>query len=177
MVFFFVKYSIIKQSKHQNIPLSLVYFGSMTLETLKKNQENYPISGRIGYCNQLLIASKLNNKFSVQITPTFVHKNMVKSPDFFNDVFLLGSAIKIQITKRVSLNLEHYNRITNKNETSNYNPFSIGFDIETGGHVFQMHVTNSVPMYELGFLTETNESWSDGGIHFGFNISREFTLK
>ena len=55
--------------------------------------------------------------------------------------------------------------------------FSIGLDIETGGHVFQIHLTNSLPMYEVGFLTQTHQSWTDGGIHFGFNISREFTLK
>ena len=58
-----------------------------------------------------------------------------------------------------------------------HNSFSIGFDIETGGHVFQLHFTNSLPMYEVGFLTETTENWFNGGIHFGFNISREFVLK
>ena len=63
------------------------------------------------------------------------------------------------------------------NQDQFFNSFSIGFDIETGGHVFQLHLTNSLPMYEVGFLTETNENWGEGGLHFGFNISREFTLK
>ena len=68
-----------------------------------------------------------------------------------------------------------FRTITNQNQF--YNSLSLGLDIETGGHVFQLHITNSLPMYEVGFLTETNQSWMEGGIHFGFNISREFTLK
>ena len=149
---------------------------------MRKNQENYPFWGRVSYCNQLLIASKINEKLSIQLMPTFVHRNMVQSPFFFNDVYLIGSALKYNISKSTSLNLEYFYRITEKdgvtiNQDQFFNSFSIGFDIETGGHVFQLHLTNSLPMYEVGFLTETNENWGDGGLHFGFNISREFTLK
>ena len=178
----FLKYSIFKQSKKNNIPMSLVFFSSFSVESLRKNQENYPFWGRVSYCNQLLIASKINEKLSIQLMPTFVHRNMVQSPFFFNDVYLIGSALKYNITKSTSLNLEYFYRITEKdgvtiNQDQFFNSFSIGFDIETGGHVFQLHLTNSLPMYEVGFLTETNENWGDGGLHFGFNISREFTLK
>ena len=178
----FLKYSIFKKSKKDNIPMSLVFFSSFSVESLRKNQENFPFWGRVSYCNQLLIASKINEKLSIQLMPTFVHRNMVQSPFFFNDVYLIGSALKYNITKSTSLNLEYFYRITEKdgvtiNQDQFFNSFSIGFDIETGGHVFQLHLTNSLPMYEVGFLTETNENWRDGGLHFGFNISREFTLK
>ena len=178
----FLKYSIFKQSKKNNIPMSLVFFSSFSVESLRKNQENYPFWGRVSYCNQLLIASKINEKLSIQLMPTFVHRNMVQSPFFFNDVYLIGSALKYNITKSTSLTLEYFYRVTEKdgvliNQDQFFNSFSIGFDIETGGHVFQLHLTNSLPMYEVGFLTETNENWGDGGLHFGFNISREFTLK
>ena len=178
----FFKYSIYRQNVKQNIPFSLVFFSSVSIESLRKNQDNYPFSGRVSYCNQLLVASKLNDKLSIQLMPTFIHRNMVQSPYFFNDVYLLGSAIKYNVTKSTSLNVEYYYRITEKdgvliNQNQFYNSLSIGLDIETGGHVFQLHITNSLPMYEVGFLTETNQSWGEGGIHFGFNISREFTLK
>ena len=178
----FFKYSIYRQSQKENIPFSLVFFSSVSIESLKRNQDNYPFSGRVSYCNQLLVASKLNEKLSIQLMPTFIHRNMVQSPYFFNDVYLLGSAIKYNVTKSTSLNVEYYYRITEKdgvliNQNQFYNSLSIGLDIETGGHVFQLHITNSLPMYEVGFLTETNQSWGEGGIHFGFNISREFTLK
>jgi len=178
----FFKYSIYRQNRKENIPFSLVFFSSFSIESLRKNQDNYPFSGRVSYCNQLLVASKLNDKLSIQLMPTFIHRNMVQSPYFFNDVYLLGSAIKYNVTKSTSLNVEYYYRITEKdgvliNQNQFYNSLSIGLDIETGGHVFQLHITNSLPMYEVGFLTETNQSWGEGGIHFGFNISREFTLK
>ncbi len=178
----FFKYSIYRQNGKQNIPFSLVFLSSVSIESLRKNQDNYPFLGRVSYCNQLLVASKLNDKLSIQLMPTFIHRNMVQSPYFFNDVYLLGSAIKYNVTKSTSLNVEYYYRITEKdgvliNQNQFYNSLSIGLDIETGGHVFQLHITNSLPMYEVGFLTETNQSWGEGGIHFGFNISREFTLK
>ena len=178
----FFKYSILRQTKKEKIPISLVYFSSFSIESIRKSQENYPFLGRVSYCYQLLIASKLNQKLSIQLMPTFIHRNMVESSYFFNDIYLLGSALKYNITKSTSLNLEYYYRITEKdgfmkNQDEFYNSFSIGLDIETGGHVFQIHVTNSLPMYEVGFLTETSQNWSDGGVHFGFNISREFTLK
>jgi len=178
----FIKYSIIKQRKKQKIPLSIVYFSSLSVQTIKKLQEKYPFSGRLSYCNQLLISSKINKNFSLQIMPTYVHKNMVDFTSYFNDIFLIGSAIKYNIFRSTSLNFEYFYRITdadisNQSQDTFYNSFSIGLDIEAGGHVFQLHVTNSLSMYEVGFLTETNRSWSDGGIHFGFNISREFTLK
>jgi len=178
----FFKYSILRQREKQKTPISLVYFSSFSIQSIRKSQENYPFLGRVSYCHQLLIASKLSQKLSIQLMPTFIHRNMVQSPYFFNDVYLLGSALKYNISKRTSLNLEYYYRITEKdgimiNQNQFFNSFSIGFDIETGGHVFQLHITNSLPMYEVGFLTETNQSWINGGIHFGFNISREFTLK
>ena len=178
----FIKYSIIKQRKKQKLPVSIVYFTSLSVQSIKKQQENYPFSGRLSYCNQLLISSKINKNFSLQIMPTYVHKNMVDFTNYFNDIILIGSAIKYNIFRSTSLNFEYFYRITdadisNQSQESFYNSFSIGLDIEAGGHVFQLHVTNSLSMYEVGFLTETNRSWFNGGIHFGFNISREFTLK
>ncbi len=177
----FFKYSILRQNTKEKVPISLVYFSSFSIESLRKNQENYPFLGRISYCNQLLIASKINDNLSIQLMPTFIHRNMVQSSYFFNDVYLLGGGVKYKISKSTSLNLEYYYRITEEdgvtmNQHQIFNSFSVGFDIETGGHVFQLHITNSLPMYEVGFLTETNQSWNNGGVHFGFNISREFTL-
>jgi hypothetical protein len=173
----FVKYAILQQSKNHNLPVSIVYFSSISIESIKKTQENYPFSGRINYCNQLLIGSIVNSKISVQIIPSFVHKNMVEEKTFHNNIFLFGTGLRYKLSKIVSLNLEYHHRLTRQDLQTNYNSFSVGFDIETGGHIFQLHFTNSLPMYEVGFLIENPYTWTDGGIHFGFNISREFILK
>lgn len=172
----FLKYSIIEQSKNNKIPFSVVYFSSISLESIKKNQENYPFAGRLNYCNQILVASRLNSKISVQFIPTFIHKNMVEKNSYNNNLYLMGSGIRYKLSSLIAINAE-YHYLLNNNINQTYNSFSIGIDIETGGHIFQLHCTNSLSMYEVGFLTETNESWLNGGIHFGFNISREFILK
>ena len=172
----FLKYSIIEQSKNNKIPFSVVYFSSISLESIKKNQENYPFAGRLNYCNQILVASRLNSKISIQFIPTFIHKNMVEKNSYNNNLYLMGSGIRYKFSSLIAINAE-YHYLLNNNINQTYNSFSIGIDIETGGHIFQLHCTNSLSMYEVGFLTETNESWLNGGIHFGFNISREFILK
>ena len=172
----FFKYAIIQQSKTKNIPFSISYFSSVSLESIRKTQDNYPFLGRLNFCNQLLIASKLSSKISVQLMPTLIHKNMVENSQFNNNTFLLGSGFRYKFSNLVALNME-YHYILNNNLEDRYNSFSIGIDLETGGHVFQLHFTNSLSMYEVGFLTETFKSWLDGGIHFGFNISREFILR
>jgi len=179
---FFTKFALVRQRKKQIIPVSAIFFSSVSIESIKKNFDNYPLSGRVSYCNQLLLASKLNKQFSIQLMPTYVHKNMVDFTENYNDIFLIGLGFKYNFTKSSSINFEYFYRTTGKNiiysgQNYFYNSFSVGFDIQAGGHVFQLHLTNSLPMYEVGFLTETNRSWLDGGVHFGFNISREFTLK
>jgi len=172
----FFKYAIMRQSKTKNIPFSISYFSSISLESIRKTQDDYPFLGRLNYCNQLLIASKLSSKISVQLMPTLIHKNMVENSQFNNNTFLLGSGFRYKFSNLLALNME-YHYILNNSIEDRYNSFSIGIDLETGGHVFQLHFTNSLSMYEVGFLTETFKSWLDGGIHFGFNISREFILR
>ena len=104
-----------------------------------------------------------------------------KIPADQSDIPILAAGGRIKVSKRVSINAEYGYRLQLNDNAANlndyYNSFSVGIDIETGGHVFQLQFTNSLPMVEMGFLTETNDRWSDGGIHFGFNITREFVLK
>jgi hypothetical protein len=96
-----------------------------------------------------------------------------------NDLFALGAGGRMKLSKRISLNAEYYYLANPKSYMSFavYNPLSVGVDIETGGHVFSLILTNSVSMLEKGFIGETTGSWVKRDIHFGFNISRVFTLK
>ena len=175
----YVKYLLVNQKKGvNNIPLTIVAFSNIAINSIKKNYPDYPFSGRFSFCHQLLMASKINRNLSVQFMPTWVHWNMVEVSAQRNQTFVLGGAVRYLITKSVSINSEYFFRVnqTSHDEDIYNDSFSIGVDIETGGHVFQLHVTNSMPMHESGFLTRTQGDWFDGGIHFGFNISREFSL-
>ena len=105
-----------------------------------------------------------------------VHRNLVKLESDHNDILSVGVGFRQKLTKRTSLNLEYFYILPNQLEPNLYAPLSIGFDIETGGHVFQLHFTNATAMIYKGFIAESPDRWSKGQIHFGFNISRVFTL-
>lgn len=176
----FLKFRIFQQQKgNKNIPVSVVGFTSLAINTLKDESPEriMPFSGRLDYTHQLLIARKFNSDFSLQITPTLVHRNLVETADIDNNLYAMGIGGRIKITPRVSINAEYFYRFNASAEDSYYDPFAIGFDIETGGHVFQLHFTNARSMVEEGFLTETTGNFFGGDIHFGFNISRVFELK
>lgn len=176
----FLKYKILRQgSGKRNIPISVSYFASAVCNTVKwsdPNRDNY-FSSRMQYTHQLLIARKFNNDLSLQLTPTLVHKNLVPTVQDKNDILAMGFGGRYKLTQRFSVNGEYIYVLPNQITSTFYNSLSLGVDIETGGHVFQLHLTNSTSMLEPGFITESVGQWKKGGIHFGFNVSRVFTVK
>jgi len=178
----FAKFSILRQSSGaKNMPVSLSVVTSAALRTLKftdQSRTNY-FTSRLAYVAQILVARKISEGFSVQLTPSYVHRNLVPTELDPNDVFAFGAGARLKLTKRISLNGEYYYIANPKTYMSQqiYNPLSLGFDIETGGHVFQLFFTNSLGMTEKQFIGATTGQWKKGDIHFGFNISRVFTLK
>lgn len=190
---FYAKAAIVQQQTGaKNVPFSLLYYFNTAINGLKwqdPSRENY-FSSRLSYVHQFIIGSKISERFSFQLSPTLIHKNLVpltqdqNGQGFFglNNFYALGAAGRMKLTTRTALTAEYIYRMPPAHPQADiyslfYNSLSIGFDIETGGHVFQFHVSNSLPMFERAFIMETNKSWSDGGIHFGFNITRDFTLK
>jgi hypothetical protein len=178
----FTKFTLLRQSTGAKVmPVSISVFSSVALNSMKwtdHTRTNY-FSSRLSYVGQILIARKINQSFSFQITPTYVHRNLVATELDPNDLWSLGTGGRMKLTKRISLNAEYYYLVNPKSYMSRqiYDPLSLGVDIETGGHVFQLFFTNSLAMIEKGFIGETTGSWKKGDIHFGFNISRVFTLK
>ena len=175
----FLKYKFLRQSTgKKNMPITAAAFSSIAIKTLRwenPDRENY-FSSRLYYTFQLILGRKFSKGFSFQISPTLVHRNLVETKAERNDVFALGAATRIKLSKRVGLNMEYIYVFPDQLAPIFRNSFSIGFDIETGGHVFQLHFTNSTSMIEKGFITETVGEWKNGDIHFGFNISRVFTV-
>ncbi|HAK12972.1 MAG TPA: hypothetical protein DIW54_14985 [Chitinophagaceae bacterium] len=173
----FVKYKLLRQSSgKKHMPISLSYVATGILKTLKDPDPTITknFTDRLYFAHQLLIARKFNDYTSIQLMPTIVHYNIVPTANDPNDLFSLGIGARQRISKRVNLTGEYYYQF---NKLSGYyNSFSVGFDIETGGHVFQLHFTNSTGMTERTFITETTGQWGKGDIHFGFNISRVFTI-
>jgi hypothetical protein len=139
-------------------------------------RENY-FTSRLSYHHALLLAKKFGDKFSLQLMPTIVHTNLVPETIDQNTIFAMGAGTSIKLTGSVRLNLEYYYLLPDQVFSQDLtNSLSIGFDIETGGHVFQLHVTNSRGMTEQFLVGNTTGSWDDGDIFFGFNISRVFNI-
>jgi hypothetical protein len=160
-----------------SFPFALTLVNGMTVDGLKwqnPEQKNY-FTSRLGYYHQLIIARKFNETFTFQLTPTIVHRNLVQLSTQKNDVGALGMGGRIKITSRIALMLDYF-YVPDRGSDDFISPLSIGFDIETGGHVFQLHFTNALGMNERAFIIDTTGQWDKGDIHFGFNISRVFTL-
>lgn len=177
---FFKAKLVSQKQKGHGSPVSVVYFSSMSMNTLKQPALQDYFSNRLAYTHAILIARKFSKDLSLQFSPHFVHRNFVESSLDLNDLFSLGFGGRYKLTNRISLNFEYFFLIRPLDyypELTTRNPLSIGFDIETGGHVFQLHFTNSLAMIEKGFIGETTGNWFDGDIHFGFNISRVFTIR
>ena len=180
------KYRLKYQEKN-GFPISIVGYNLITANTsLKENAyPNISFEDRLSYTSQLLISRKINENLSILFAPSFIHENLATRSfvqengttvfyDEENNQFALGFGGRYKLSKRISLNID-YGLHLNRNENSVYNnPLSIGADIETGGHVFQVHFTNAQAMFEEGFITQAQGDWLDGDFFFGFNLVRVF---
>ncbi len=172
----FVKYRILRQTSGSGMPVSATWFSSLALKTLRNPEVDPTFNEKLAYTNQLLLARKVSSSVSVQIMPTWVHQNLIREEDTNNDSYALGVGGRVKLSQRVALVVEYYYQLQKVNDDA-LDPIAIGFDIETGGHVFQIQLTNATSMVPKGFISETSEDFFDGGIHLGFNISRTFQIK
>lgn len=184
----FVKYKILKQSKGKNgMPFSLNYFGNTSVTTLEfadKKRNNY-FTSRLAFVNQLIITKKVNDHVSVILSPTHIHYNLVQTKAQPNDVFALGVGASVKLSRSTRFNIEYIPRLNGRDEPKSaadpskpayYDAIAFGFDIETGGHVFQLHFTNSTGLIEQQFIGQNTNKFEFSQLRFGFNISRTFSF-
>ncbi len=169
------KYRLLRQEEN-GFPFTIVGFNAVLINTAL-DKENLPLlkfKHRLGYTAQILISRKINTDFSVELAPTFFHDNYVQVDEQSNSQFALGFGGRYKLGKRWSVNADYGLHLNRANNSPFKNPLSIGFDLETGGHVFQMHFSNAQAMNTNGFLGQGTGDWSDGDVYFGFNLSRRF---
>ncbi|GAA4466969.1 DUF5777 family beta-barrel protein [Nemorincola caseinilytica] len=179
----FLKVKLLSQ-KAEGMPISLSYMAGMGLRGDKAPAlppgMDFLFTNRMGFVHQVLIARKFNSKLSLQLMPGVVHMNLVDSSKDDNTMFSVGVGGRYKVSRRVAITAEYYYRINNADMlaagATTYNSLSVGADIETGGHVFQLFFTNSNGMTERVFINQTTDTWTKGHLHFGFNISRVFTV-
>ncbi|WP_205728980.1 DUF5777 family beta-barrel protein [Flagellimonas onchidii] len=170
-----LKLRLLRQKKG-DFPVTIVLYNSVQINT-SLDEDNLPgleFKHKLGYATQLLVSRKVNEKLSLQLAPTFFHNNLVSVTEQDNSQYALGIGGRHKLTKRWSINMDYGIHLNRAGASPFRNPLSIGFDLETGGHVFQLHFTNAQPMNINNFLGQTTGDWSEGDIFFGFNISRVF---
>ena len=130
----------------------------------------------MAFYNELILGRKFNERFSLQLSPVFVHRNLVELATEENDVYALGIGARFKLTKRIAFVADYHYIAKGLDKDIYKDPLSVGFDIETGGHVFQLHFSNATGMNEKAFITNTTGDWGKGEVRFGFNLSRVFTV-
>jgi hypothetical protein len=174
----FFKIKLLRQSTGLvNMPLSVSFVPVIAINTLKQfdsNKTNF--SDRVSMAYQLLIARKFSEKLALQIIPTYIHADKISFNHIKQNIFAIGIGVRHRISKRININAEYYYQLPEDKAPGSHNVFSFGVDIGTGGHVFQLHFTNSAGLTEKSFISETTGRWDKSDVMFGFNISRVFQL-
>lgn len=176
----FVKYKALQQTTGaQPMPVSVTLFASSAITTLKFNEPGVERStaSRVDYAYQALIARKCSPSLSVQFMPTLIHRNYVALEGMQNDVYALGAGLRQKLSKRLAFTADYFYLLPGHTADTYRNALGVGVDIETGGHVFQLHLTNSKGMTEKFFVPQTDGNFFNGDIYFGFTVARNFTIK
>jgi opacity protein-like surface antigen len=173
----FAKQLLLRQSTGAvNMPITLGVIGSANISSDKwpNDGRDYLFAHRLSYSLQLLATRKFNRSISLMLMPTYIHRNLVKNAADQNDVFAIGAGGRFKVSNRVALTAEYHYLLPGQTATDFINPLSVGVDIETGGHVFQLFFTNASSIYDAAYIAETTANWLKGNVRFGFNISRTF---
>jgi hypothetical protein len=181
----FFKYQLVQQQQNGH-PISVGLFGSTAISTLEwadKNRDNF-FSSRLSYFAQVILTRKVNDYVSVILSPTMVHYNLVAEKATPNDVFAIGIGGSFKITRSTRFNIEYIPRLNGRGQPQTasggptyYDALAVGFDIETGGHVFQVHFTNSNGLIEQQFVARNMNPIAFKELRFGFNLSRTFSFE
>ncbi len=180
----FAKYQLMQQQKNGH-PISISLFGSTAINTLEwadPTRDNH-FSSRLSYCGQVIVTRKFNDYISLILSPTMVHYNLVPDTETPNDIYALGMGASIKISRSTRFNMEYIPRLNGRDQPKQsngdptyYDAIAFGFDIETGGHVFQLHFTNSTGLIEQQFVGRNSNPVTFSELRFGFNISRTFSF-
>jgi hypothetical protein len=177
----FLKVKLLRQgdSVGSSSPFSVTWFSNVAYNSFRNGDPVVDRNSdyRFSYAHQLILARKFSSKLSIQLAPILIHRNLKERNESANDTYAIESGGRFKISKRTSVNFDYVYRLPRSRGPQYNNSLSFGFDIDTGGHVFQLHLTNSQGMIEEMFVGRTSGLWNKGDIFYGFNISRRFVLK
>ena len=174
------KLNALRQSKDGRIPLEIAFTGNAGILTVKNG---YEVVDRLSYMGGVILARKFSERISLQVTPMFTHFNTVtierdindQVVEEINDIVAIGVAGRVVLTERVAFLVEYIPVLGDRNDQTE-DALSVSFDIETGGHVFQLFFTTSQSMTEQHVVARNRDDFLSGDIRFGFNVHRVFSF-
>jgi len=178
-----LKYNIVHQGAGEGSPFAITLLGKAGLKTYKNDGTFIKYSDRFAYVAQAIIGHKFSNKFSLQISPTFIRNNTALPylPGNENSFFALGAAARLKLTKRMGIVVDYAHPFSSFRSNSAapnqfYDPLGVGLEFETGGHVFTINFSNAKAISETNYLSDSRSNWGKGEFRLGFTISRMFDL-
>ncbi len=179
-----IKYRVLHQTESNSTPISLTFLSSNVLfaeaSSLEGNYNYDKYAHRLSYVNQFILGKKFSDNLSLQLIPTLIHRNWVFNSQDENTNFAIGFGGRVKLTKRSAIVGDVFYTFSNfrKNNPGMYlmPPLSLGYEIETGGHVFTLMFSNAKGLLENDYLVNTTESWGKGAFKFSFLISRNFKI-
>jgi hypothetical protein len=169
----FAKYRILEQD--ENTPLSIAAVAGTSIPTLRNyfpSSENDLTSKSSAY-GQLLLSANFGIA-AFQLSPGFISTGYLPAENKSFSLFTTGLAGSVKLSDMVSVNMEYLHWFNS--EFSGTKPLSLGVDLTTRGHLFQLILSNSQQMFSQSLFTATSGSWKSGTVYFGFNLIREFRL-
>jgi len=175
---FSTKYRI-KTQENNGFPFTINGYHLIAINTEldKDNFTDLSFDKRLGYTNQLIIARKFSSKLSLQLSPTILYEGLTFTEDEKHLQYALGFGVRYLFTKRMAIITDYGLHLNRASNSPFNNPFSIGLEIETGGHVFQLTFSNAQGLFENAFINRARGDWANGDFFFGFNLNRTFDLK
>lgn len=193
-----LKYRFMEQTLDNKVPLTICAYSIASLTPVRESQlypgadstwvaENNEFAHRMVYTTQILFARKFSNWLSMSVAPGYTHRNYVlgivnadNGTTDENDLFSISAGLRLKVSRSVSILADYFLVMSDYRKSNTLNPYyaplALGVEIETGGHVFHINLTNSSGIIENYFIPNSPDSWKDGGYKFGFNISRVFTI-
>ncbi len=178
----FLKYKLLTQSHGGGaaMPVSVVWFSSAAVSSVDwksktLNDGRYRFSDYLVYTHQALISRRFSSRLSLQLSPTVVHRNKLRTAGEAHDVYALGVGGRLRVTRKMHVTADYFYAFNNA--PGAYNPGAVGIDLVTGGHVFQVYLNNAKGIIEKEFLTNTPGNLGKGQVGIGFTVMRSFVLR
>jgi hypothetical protein len=177
LIQFEAKYALMHQTSDDSSPFAVSLIGEVGARPYSVFQS---FEDRVTWLAQAVIARKFSG-LSLQVAPTFVRDNtpFPQVPGNEQQFFAVQAAARIKLSNHTGILFDYAHPFSSfrSNNVNFQDPIGIGYEVETGGHVFTVNITNSNAISEVNFLSNSQSRFSQGQYRIGFTISRMFDFR